>query len=259
MAKFDCVLTAVNNNPLYISYIPNFIKTWKHLFPEVQIKIIFINDVLTKDVEPYSEFITLFKPLERLNTAYIAQNIRLFYPALLSKEGVLITDIDIYPMNRDYFESPTLNDCLKNTFISYRPKGCVGKDQIAICYNMASSSMWSKVTGVKTLEQLKQKLITNYPINYGELYPYPMDWCRKGWFKDQEVLYELLVESAIKIKYVGDKKFCRIDKLNQSISKITKVIPSIKSGSISDFIPLRKDQKDFEEINDLVVSSLLKK
>jgi hypothetical protein len=38
--KISNILTAVNNNSLYIDFIPNFIKHWKFLFPEAKINII---------------------------------------------------------------------------------------------------------------------------------------------------------------------------------------------------------------------------
>ena len=40
--KLDCVLTAVNENKLYLDFVPIFIKTWNKLYPNVDIKIILI-------------------------------------------------------------------------------------------------------------------------------------------------------------------------------------------------------------------------
>jgi len=38
--KLDCVLTAVNENPLYLEFIPIFIKTWNKLYPGIDVKIL---------------------------------------------------------------------------------------------------------------------------------------------------------------------------------------------------------------------------
>jgi hypothetical protein len=258
MNFFDCVLTAVNNNPQYYQFVPNFITCWRHLFPEIEIKIIFINNELIPELEPYAEYITLFKPLENINPVYTAQNIRLYYPAILNKKGVLITDIDLCPMNRTYYESPLKNNILDDTFVSYRPKGCVGHDQIAIPYNIASSKMWSKLTGVNSIENVKEKLIQFYPENYGEKCEPPLDWLRKGWYRDQEVLFKLVETSNIKINYVGDKNFNRLDRLNQTLEKMTKVICNIKSGIYSDFNNIRNETENYKELNKLVIDNLLK-
>ena len=40
--KLDCVLTAVNEKKMYIDFIPLFIKSWKKLYPSVDVKIILI-------------------------------------------------------------------------------------------------------------------------------------------------------------------------------------------------------------------------
>ncbi len=254
--KFDCVLTAVNDNPLYLQYIPNFIKSWSILFPEIEIKIILIGSEIPKDYEIYSKYITLFEPIEGLDTAYIAQNIRIYYPSIINKTGVLITDIDIYPLNRKYFTNNINHNTLESSFISFRPLGCVGNNQIAICYNMASSSMWGKVNGCKNIDDIKKKLIVNYPTNYGQYMPDPLGWLKYGWFKDQELLYEMVIKSNVRIRFIGDDNFNRIDKLNQSIEKIAILQPNIKKGIYGDFIPLRPDQENFEIINNMVVNSI---
>jgi hypothetical protein len=40
--KLDCVLTAVNDNPLYLEFIPIFIKTWNKLYPGLDVKIVIV-------------------------------------------------------------------------------------------------------------------------------------------------------------------------------------------------------------------------
>ena len=37
--KLDCVLTACNNDPMYIDFIPNFVKAWNTLCPGADVKI----------------------------------------------------------------------------------------------------------------------------------------------------------------------------------------------------------------------------
>ena len=56
--KLDCVLTAVNENHLYLDFIPLFVKTWKKLYPKVDVKIIFIgnNNILNRKHDFPSDF-----------------------------------------------------------------------------------------------------------------------------------------------------------------------------------------------------------
>ena len=102
--KLDCVLTAVNEKQIYIDFIPFFIKAWKKLYPLVDIKIILVADKIPDNFLKYKNNIILFKPLDNIFTAYISQYIRLLYPCILKyKNGVLITDIDMIPMNKTYY------------------------------------------------------------------------------------------------------------------------------------------------------------
>ena len=123
---------------------------------------------------------------------------------------------------------------------------------------MASSHIWSIITGVKGINDVRKKLIDNYPRNYGVYRPPPLDWLKHGWFKDQEQLYKMVNQSTINVKYVGDGELKRIDKLNQTLETVKNYIPKIPLQFYSDFIPLRKDQKDYLAINNLIVNSLIK-
>ena len=67
-------------------------------------------------------------------SSFISQYIRILYPALLNYDkGVMITDIDMLPMNNTYY-----TNCVKNFknshFITFR-NGRIDKKQLIICYN----------------------------------------------------------------------------------------------------------------------------
>ena len=101
------VLTATDLNPMYYKFIPVFIKAWRKLFPEINIHIVLIATEIIEELKPYEEYIKLFSPIEGIKTAFIAQNIRLFYPALIDAVGgVLISDMDIIPMGRSFYVNP---------------------------------------------------------------------------------------------------------------------------------------------------------
>jgi hypothetical protein len=100
----DCVLTSVNTNPLYIDFIPIFVKTWNRLYPNVDVKIILIADEIPEQFLEYKNNIILFKPIDNVLTSFTSQFIRVLYPCILNyKNGILITDMDMLPMNRTYY------------------------------------------------------------------------------------------------------------------------------------------------------------
>lgn len=156
--KLECVLTACNNNPLYMNFIPYFIKAWRKLYPKVDIKIILISESIPSKYEKYSDNIILFTPLDDVCDVLTSQAIRMLYPALLDyQDAVLITDIDMIPMHSSYY-----SDCIKpfnsNQFVIYKDI-CRKYKQIMICYNAASPKVWSSIFLIKSLDDIKTFLI----------------------------------------------------------------------------------------------------
>ena len=58
--KITSVLTAVNNNPKYFRFIPFFVETWKRLYPDVKIRIVFVGNELPPELEAYTEYCVCF-------------------------------------------------------------------------------------------------------------------------------------------------------------------------------------------------------
>ena len=180
------VLTACDLNPNYYKFIPIFIKAWKNLFHDINIHIILISSNLIDELKPYSEHIKLFPPLKGISTAFIAQTIRLLYPAVLDKAkgGIIITDMDMVPMGRKYY-TEQIKDFDSTKFICYRPLDCVGENEMVICYNIAHSNVWGDVFNIKTKNDIVKVLQTIYFNNND----YENIHGGKGWCLDQLYLY----------------------------------------------------------------------
>lgn len=235
--KLTDVLTASNMNPDYYKFIPIFIKTWKKILPEVNIHIIVIADDLIKELIPYKEHIKLFSPIENIETSFIAQNIRLFYPALLKKAkgGILITDMDIIPMSKKYFIE-SITNIKNNKFVCYRPLSCVGKNEMVMCYNIAHQNVWSEIFNINSLDDIVNTLLS---INKKDKYigENANVYYKPFWITDQLYLYEKTQEwnklSNNLIILDNDKinKFTRLDKIY--INYYTKDF--IKNNNFIDF------------------------
>lgn len=238
--KFTTVLSACNNNPEYICFIPYFIDSWKKLFPEVKCIVVYIDEIIPENLKKYEENIILFKPLLGISTKYISQNIRLYYPALLDVEGgIMITDIDMVPLNRDYYLK-NIDQYEDDIFIIYRKASNV---QFAMCYCLATKETWSKTFGIKTIENVNNILKINGK-SYTDI---------KGdstWFIDQ-----LILTKAIQIygKYVilNDIKqgYNRLDRIyvNKYIQNIEKIVEDVKAKKYSDFHLPNLRYKEFIE------------
>lgn len=235
--KLDCVLTAVNDKPLYIEFIPYWIKMWKLLCPSVDLKILLIANEIPQQYEQYEQYITLFKPIDGVSTAFTSQYIRILYPSLLSyKNGVLITDMDIVPMNSRYYIK-NIEKYEDDKFVYLRDACMKQWKSIAICYNVATPTVWQQVNGIKTEQDVCKRLQEVFnTVIYSETNP------RKtlgGWCKDQLDLYTLVIDFHKRtgnFRFIPDKNtgYRRLDRVKQ-IRVTPQLIQNIKSGSYSDY------------------------
>lgn len=232
--KLDCVLTAVNENPLYLDFVPIFIKTWKKLYPFIDIKIVLISNKIPDNIKIYSKNIILFKPIENISTAFISQYIRLLYPCLLNyKNGIMITDIDMLPMNEKYYVKNI--EIFDNEKFIYLRNVCIDDwKQIAMCYNVALNKTWDDIFKISNVNDIKKRLLDVYKnINYIDGHG------KSGWCSDQIDLYKFVFEWNKKTKnfiILDDKKtgFLRLNrtKFNPKNPIIKK---NISKGLYSDY------------------------
>ncbi len=252
--KLEYVLTACDLNPLYCDFIPPFIQAWNKLHPGVKVVIVLISDELPEQLKTYASNIVLFPPIEGLHTAFQAQAIRLLYPALLDTcEGVLITDMDMIPMNHSYYTKNidvVTNDkfiCFRDVLQQYR--------EIAMCYNLATPQVWgrlfdiaSEVNIIDTLKLWYQG--TNYLGIPG----------KSGWTTDQTTLYKVLNRPDVKpqVVYLNDTQQ-GYNRLNRSIAvsgKLTREeFEMIKAGRYSDY-HMHRPYGDHKQHIDLILSLL---
>ncbi len=253
---FTDVLTACDLNPMYYKFIPIFIKAWKKLFPEINIHIILIADEIINELEPYREYIKLFSPIKNIPTAFIAQNIRLFYPALLDTcGGILITDMDIIPMNTSYY-SESIKNIPNNKFICYRQLSCVGKNEMVICYNIALNKTWSEIFNISSIDNIIEQIQNIH--NNSQYRTFIHKGYPTNWIADQLYLF--------KKTNIWNSKTNNLTILNDTITKFNRLdrnampnnnilVNNIRNKVYSDYHLLRP-YNNFKQINDYIVNLL---
>jgi hypothetical protein len=82
-AKLSTVFGATNENPKYYRFIPKQIIFWKKF--DINFTSIFVGEKIPKELEKYKNNIILWnkESTKHMSSAYISQNIRIYYPALL--------------------------------------------------------------------------------------------------------------------------------------------------------------------------------
>lgn len=243
--KLDCVLTSVNENRLYLDFVPLFIKTWNKLYPDVDVKIILIANDIPENLFLYKNNIIIFKPIENISTSFTSQFIRNLYPSLLNYEsGIMITDIDNLPMNKTFF-TKNIENIPDNKWINLRDWRT--NDQISMCWQVAKADTWKQVFHIENLQNIKDTLISvNNKINY-------INGSKENaWHTDQRFLYEKVMkwnEKTNNYIFLKDKE-TGLNRLNRNKFKISDVNirENISLGKYSDYHAWRPMNK-YSEIN----------
>jgi hypothetical protein len=252
--KLDCILTSVNENPLYLEFIPIFIKTWAKLYPDVDVKIILIATKIPEEYLRYKDNIILFEPIKNVLTSFSSQFIRLLYPCILNyNNGVMITDMDMLPMNRTYY-TENIKPYNNSKFIYLRENICFEKTQIAMCYNVAVPTIWKDIFEINSVEDIRDKIKYEFKNNiilegHGN----------KGWSIDQLVLYERVMnwnkrtnDLTCLIEY--ETGFNRLDRHKFDINNDI-IRNNITNGVYSDYHCLRP-MNTYSEINNTIYNLL---
>jgi hypothetical protein len=245
----DCVLTAVNENPLYLNFIPIFIKTWEKLYPNIEIKIVLISEKIPDKFKEYEKHILLFKPIENISSAFISQYIRILYPCILNnKNGVLISDIDMMPLNRNYF-TEMIKSQDNTKFVYYRDKVCFQYNQLAMCYNIAVPNVWKDIFNINSIDDINKRLIDVYKnIKYVDGHG------QSGWCTDQIDLYKYVMDWNKKtnnLVCLKETKFNRLDRHTFNIEDL-HLRKLISNGYFIDYHCFRPNEGEYEKINNFI-------
>lgn len=221
----DCVVTAVNDNPMYIDFIPIFVETWKLLYPGVDTKIILIADKIPDAFRAWENNIILFEPIEGVSTVFTSQYIRMLYPCVMNYEnGIMITDIDMLPMNRRYY-TENIKSYDNTKFIYYGEK--IGyEEQIIMCYNVAVPGVWRDIFGIHSMHDMRERIKSVHGLGV-------------QWFTDQLTLYEKVMQwHAHTNNFVclkeSDTGFSRLDRHTFHLGH-ENIRRAIASGVFSDY------------------------
>jgi hypothetical protein len=200
----DRVILATDANQNYIQFWPVVAKLWKNLIG-VQPTLALIAPDNVKIDEMLGDVIR-FQPIPGVKTSLHAQCIRELLPILFPNDVCLLSDIDMLPLNRDYFFQSVENipdDC----FTVYRDKAVLPTDlTFPMCYNAAKGSIFQEVFKVFSIEEIEKKIIAWNQLNLG--------WCT-----DEKMLFHYLTRwekyntHCIKVGHHVDRSK-RIDRIN---------------------------------------------
>jgi len=148
--KIDRAIVSTNTNPMYLDFWPVVAKAWKKMGITPTLALIADDDV---QIDESLGDVIRFKPIEGVSTAVHAQTIRLLLPAYFEDDVSIISDIDMLPLNKEYYVD-SVKECPENAFVVYRPNPYPNQNLISMCYNAAKGSTFKEVFQINSIEDI---------------------------------------------------------------------------------------------------------
>lgn len=148
----DRVILSSNENPMYLQFWPLVAQAWQKLVGIKPTLFLVAHEHIPVD-ETVGDVVRI-KPIPGVSTASHAQIIRLLAPIYFENEISIISDIDMLPLNKDYFVNSVKN--IPDTkLVVYRDMG-YGKDSLRfpMCYNAGKGYLFKDVFNVKSIEDI---------------------------------------------------------------------------------------------------------
>jgi len=183
--KIDRVIVSSDANPLYLDFWPLVAKTWKKLTGLTPTLILIAKKNTSVDTSVGD--IVRFDPIPGINHGFQAQVIRLLAPALFENEGCLISDIDMFPLCKDFF----------TTQVEPYPD-----ERFPMCYTAAKGSVFKEIFHIHSKEQILEILKKWHSLGIG--------WCT-----DEVLLYNYVTtwqHYTTKCIKLGHSEIRRIDR-----------------------------------------------
>jgi len=166
--KLDYVILSSNDNPDYLNFWPIVSEAWKLM--GVEPILIYTG----KEDINYKGNIVRFDS-HNLDSAFVAQNIRILYPALLKDKNCIVSDIDNLPLSKKYFCN-SIESIPDNSFVIYRPDACP-PNMISMMWNASNSVTWNEIFKINSENDIYKKLKRWYSSKYSIR--------GKAWYTDQ--------------------------------------------------------------------------
>jgi hypothetical protein len=186
----DKVILSSNENNEYLNFWPIVSEAWKKL--GVEPVLIYTGK---KNINLEGNVINFH--INKLDSAFVAQCIRLLTPSLFKNSNCIISDIDSLPLSKDYFIN-SVKSISESKFIIYRPDGAA-KNMVPICWNLAKDNLWSEIFNINSEKDIVKKLRKWYVVENKLL--------KSGWYTDQIILKK----SLEKYEKVNQNKIVRLD------------------------------------------------
>lgn len=239
--KLTKVILVCNDNHLYYQYAKDVYDLWaKRIKIQPHLFIISDNNL---DIDFGQRSVQYIKPIPDIPTAFQSQVIRLLLPCLYKDDYVIITDIDMLPIQKKMFRK-VLKHLNNDMFVQYF-------QNYQMCYNCGKGENWQRIFNITQVSEIKP-LIKKWFIDYNGIHT-----------TDQHVLKKYLHsyngQKLILTSYLPNKTLIR----RLSTYSDTAILFKIKDENLNQYVDFHAHGIFHDKINlpfyNRIVSFLLKK
>jgi len=230
----DYVVISADDNPMYLDFYPIVAKRWN----EIGIKVIMLH-LSSEDSEEVNEYgiYRKIKKNDNISSGLQSQVARLYASVLYPEYNLLMSDIDMLPVNKDYFIDGASDINLDEIFI-YSGQPYSDVPFFPMCYILARGLVLSEALGIKsmTFNTYIELLMNKY---------------NNAWNTDENFMYDQIIKwsgFSQKVIIAKDRNFSRrIDRGNWYYQ-----LDKLKNGYYIDSHLLRPYSQNREKIDTLI-------
>lgn len=188
--KIDYVIVSTNDNPTYYEFWDIVKDLWINL---IGIKPILVEICDEDSVTDFGSYIIhRLKRVENIDTGFLSQIARMYVTKFYGKKVCLISDIDMLPLNKDYFTT-SIEDLDNDSLVIFSSDAYETVKRFPMCYNAAKGDLFVEILNldesfteyVKKLNSLKLGWDTD-ELYFGErVFNYPnkdkIIYLKRGW------------------------------------------------------------------------------
>lgn len=254
--KIGTALVSSDLNPRYLDFFPLVHEVWNKLIG-IRCVLALVAHEVPDDLSDWRDDIILFPPIPDVNDSLQSQCIRLLAPQLFAgPEAVLISDIDMLPMCKNYFVD-NVASASDDAFVVYRSDAIEDRfKEIAMCYNAASPETWGRITqhvvrGVSDAQDIVK--------HWASTVSYSGTHGGQGWTTDQLLLYKFVGNPGdVEVMKLTDKAtgFRRLDRSQMRWRANSAQIAAARRHEYSDYHMLRPMAK-YRDANNEIAAAVL--
>lgn len=231
------VIMSMDDNPLYQKFWDINKDLWYNNIGITPI-LVHVTDDLNSNysINYYDKYIIFkIKKILNINSGFQAQISRLFITQFFLNDVLLTSDIDMFPLSKNYFNS--INDIDENKMVIFSSDAYNNEVRYPMCYNAAKGKIFSSILNLNnSFKEFCEKLLT-------------YNW---GWDTDEKFFSSKIVlrkDDCVFLKrgWINGVAKNRIDRVNWNYD-----VSKLKEGGYIDSHSLRPFELYSNEINKLI-------